>query len=252
MELRTAALKALQVAEPAAKAAAARALAGPGGALDPALLLHPQGPLPGRTERPVLVPVQQVPRRSPFTPEGRAALLHAVAHIELNAINLALDAVWRFPAMPEAYYRDWLRVAAEEALHFSLLAEHLQTLGHAYGAVRFGASTDRDILVMTAEPFQDKAAISDLAGTDPVYHQNDRLQLISGIRRFLARKRKDRPTRSHEAIFKRLTAFEAQLPKSLQLAGTSLATIKSLDYVNDWVLLATAWMKANPEKKLPI
>jgi len=133
MELRTAALKALQVAEPAAKAAAARALAGPGGALDPALLLHPQGPLPGRTERPVLVPVQQVPRRSPFTPEGRAALLHAVAHIELNAINLALDAVWRFPAMPEAYYRDWLRVAAEEALHFSLLAEHLQTLGHAYG-----------------------------------------------------------------------------------------------------------------------
>ena len=87
MELRTAALKALQVAEPAAKAAAARALAGPGGALDPALLLHPQGPLPGRTERPVLVPVQQVPRRSPFTPEGRAALLHAVAHIELNAIK---------------------------------------------------------------------------------------------------------------------------------------------------------------------
>ena len=124
--------------------------------------------------------------------------------------------------------------------------------GLAYGAVRFGAATDRDILVMTAEPFQDKAAISDLAGTDPVYHQNDRLQLISGIRRFLARKRKDRPTRSHEAIFKRLAAFEAQLPKSLQLAGTSLATIKSLDYVNDWVLLATAWMNANPEKKLPI
>jgi uncharacterized ferritin-like protein (DUF455 family) len=133
MELRTAALKALQVAEPAAKAAAAQALLDRGGAADPMLELHAQGPLPGRAARPALVPVQQVPRRSPFTTAGRAALLHAVAHIELNAINLALDAVWRFPAMPEAYYRDWLRVAAEEAQHFSLLAAHLQTLGHAYG-----------------------------------------------------------------------------------------------------------------------
>ena len=50
-----------------------------------------------------------------FTPEGRAALLHAIAHIEFNAINLALDAAWRFAGMPAAYYRDWLRVAAEEA-----------------------------------------------------------------------------------------------------------------------------------------
>lgn len=60
-------------------------------------------------------------------------LLHAIAHIELNAINLALDAVWRFDGMPEAYYRDWLRVAGEEALHFQLLRDHLRTLGHAYG-----------------------------------------------------------------------------------------------------------------------
>jgi uncharacterized ferritin-like protein (DUF455 family) len=133
MELRTAALRALQVAEPAAKAAAAQALPGGAGPIHTHLQLHPEGPLPGRAERPMLVPVQQVPRRSPFTTAGRAALLHAVAHIELNAINLALDAVWRFPDMPEAYYRDWLRVAAEEALHFSLLSEHLQTLGHAYG-----------------------------------------------------------------------------------------------------------------------
>jgi uncharacterized ferritin-like protein (DUF455 family) len=74
-----------------------------------------------------------VPQRSPFTTEGRAALLHAVAHIEFNAINLALDAVWRFPGLPDDFYRDWLRVASEEALHFTLLAEHLHTLGHAYG-----------------------------------------------------------------------------------------------------------------------
>ena len=60
------------------------------------------------------------------TPEGYAALLHAVAHIEFNAINLALDAVWRFADMPAQYYRDWLQVAAEEGKHFLLLRDHLR------------------------------------------------------------------------------------------------------------------------------
>lgn len=75
----------------------------------------------------------ELARRSPATPEGRAILLHAIAHIEFNAINLALDAVWRFDGMPGAYYLDWLRVAAEEATHFNLLREHLRTHGHDYG-----------------------------------------------------------------------------------------------------------------------
>jgi uncharacterized ferritin-like protein (DUF455 family) len=89
--------------------------------------------LPGRPDQPVLVAPKDVKTRSPFTPAGRAALLHAVTHIEFNAINLALDAVWRFAGMPDAYYRDWLQVAQEEALHFSLLSEHLASLGHGYG-----------------------------------------------------------------------------------------------------------------------
>ena len=75
----------------------------------------------------------QVPHRSPFTSDGLAALLHAVAHIEFNAINLALDAAWRFADMPDDFYRDWLRVADEEATHFGLLRAHLQSLGHDYG-----------------------------------------------------------------------------------------------------------------------
>lgn len=142
MELRSAALKALQLAEPAAKAAAALALHpqhhprlmdAAAGLLDTQAELQSDGPLPGRTARPELVDPRSVKPRSPFTREGRAALLHAVAHIELNAINLALDAVWRFAGMPPDYYRDWLRVAAEEALHFSLLNDHLTTLGHNYG-----------------------------------------------------------------------------------------------------------------------
>ncbi len=89
--------------------------------------------LPGRPATPRLVAPRDLPQRSPNTPQGHAALIHAVAHIEFNAINLALDAVWRFPGMPEAFYADWLRVAGEEALHFSLLQAHLRSLGHAYG-----------------------------------------------------------------------------------------------------------------------
>ncbi|RVT54032.1 ferritin-like domain-containing protein [Rubrivivax albus] len=132
-ELRQAAADWLAVADPRGKAAAVRAGIAAVGRVDPAAPVAAPSPLPGRPDRPRLVDPAQVPRRSPFTREGRAALLHAVAHIEFNAINLALDAVWRFPGLPEAYYRDWLRVAAEEALHFTLVDEHLATLGHAYG-----------------------------------------------------------------------------------------------------------------------
>lgn len=90
-------------------------------------------PIPGRPQRPVLVPPLSVPRRSMANVEGRAVLLHALAHIEFNAINLALDALWRFADMPAQYYTDWLQVAAEEALHFSLLQAHLVSQGFAYG-----------------------------------------------------------------------------------------------------------------------
>jgi uncharacterized ferritin-like protein (DUF455 family) len=100
-----------------------------GAALRPDPLLA----LPGRPASPNLVPPALVPQRSPFTDEGLAALLHAICHIEFNAINLALDAAWRFPGMPDKFYADWLRVADEEATHFSLLRELLQELGFQYG-----------------------------------------------------------------------------------------------------------------------
>jgi len=133
MALRQRALDLLQTADPAAKAAAVRALMVDPPPLDADAVLVPGAALPGRPPRPRLVDPAALPRRSPFTPAGRAALLHAVAHIEFNAIHLALDALWRFPGLPPDYYRDWLQVAGEEALHFTLLAEHLQTLGHTYG-----------------------------------------------------------------------------------------------------------------------
>lgn len=88
---------------------------------------------PGRPERPVLVHPRDLSRRTPAHDRGRAALVHAVAHIEFNAINLAWDAVHRFRGLPVDYYDDWVRVAAEEAYHFGLMRGRLQELGCDYG-----------------------------------------------------------------------------------------------------------------------
>jgi uncharacterized ferritin-like protein (DUF455 family) len=130
--LRRQALAVLLEADADRKAAAAQALD-----LDITLdecevLVEPAG-IPGRPARPALVAHTQLKARSAQTLEGRAALIHSIVHIELNAIDLALDAVWRFDGLPRAYYLDWLRIAREEALHFSLLRDHLRTLGRRYG-----------------------------------------------------------------------------------------------------------------------
>ena len=102
-------------------------------ALDASITLTSQQIIPGRPDKPELVAPRLLKRRSMVTTEGRAALIHALAHIEFNAINLALDAIWRFTDMPTDYYVDWLQVAGEEALHFFLLTEHLQGQGYVYG-----------------------------------------------------------------------------------------------------------------------
>lgn len=88
---------------------------------------------PGRPPQPQLVHPASVPRRRLGSVAGRVALLHAIAHIEFNAINLALDACLRFAGMPSAFYLDWLSVAADEARHFRLLQQRLHNLGAEYG-----------------------------------------------------------------------------------------------------------------------
>lgn len=102
-------------------------------ALDTHAILKTTAAIPGRPAKPELVSPLEVGKRSMRTADGRAALLHALAHIEFNAINLALDAVWRFADMPVEYYADWLKVAAEEAYHFGLLNTHLHSMGYQYG-----------------------------------------------------------------------------------------------------------------------
>jgi len=87
----------------------------------------------GRPDRPDLVHPREVPKRKLGTDKGKAAAIHSFCHIEFNAINLACDAVYRFQDLPEQYYKDWCKVAAEEAYHFSLLRDRLQELGYEYG-----------------------------------------------------------------------------------------------------------------------
>ena len=101
--------------------------------LDCHALVPDPGGIPGRPLKPELVPHTSLKAKPMTTPEGRALLLHSIAHIELNAIDLALDVVWRFSGMPEAFYRDWVGIAKEEAKHFLLLQKHLQSLGFDYG-----------------------------------------------------------------------------------------------------------------------
>ncbi len=142
LELRQKALLLLMEASPLVKAAGTAQLLiawnKNTASLDVTTVLVPElvteQPIPGRPEKPELVTPLAVKKRAMNTLEGRAALIHALAHIEFNAINLALDAIWRFTNMPTQYYADWLKVAAEEAYHFGLLNEHLHNLGYEYGS----------------------------------------------------------------------------------------------------------------------
>jgi uncharacterized ferritin-like protein (DUF455 family) len=158
MELRAQTLAAFTLADPTQKVAGVQALCASAASLacDAAAVFDaPSGP--GRPDRPPLIHPRAVPKRSPHTVAGHAALMHSIAHIEFNAINLALDAAWRFPGLPEPYYRDWINVAGEEALHFSLLQDHLYSLGFAYGDFdahdglwTICVSTEQDVLARMA------------------------------------------------------------------------------------------------------
>lgn len=136
-DIHAAAKRCLDAAEPSEKLRLSRAtwasvLAGELGA-DPASPAPEPIGAPGRPAKPLLVNARQVPQRGLGSAEGRAALVHAVAHIEFNAINLAWDAVYRFRGKPDDYYRDWASCANDEARHFSMLCGRLDELGHAYG-----------------------------------------------------------------------------------------------------------------------
>jgi hypothetical protein len=128
--------------------------------------------------------------------------------------------------------------------------------GVAYGATAFDdakrekvPSLRRDLLVMAAVKFQDKATISDLAGIDPGYHANEPAQAVRCVRRFLQAQRGPRQhgaLRSHGDISKRLTRFRAELPVALKKKALTVTQLESDDYVNDWLQLAVAWIAQHP------
>jgi uncharacterized ferritin-like protein (DUF455 family) len=102
--------------------------------LDTETYIADPGAIPGRPDKPELVAHTAVKSKPLNSLEGRAGLIHAVAHIELNAIDLALDVVWRFSGMPAQFYTDWVQIAQEEAKHFLLLQRHLLSMGFDYGS----------------------------------------------------------------------------------------------------------------------
>lgn len=135
--LHEAAAAVLQLSDPSEKCVRTDALAAERAAGQLAVMPGPDNPVPllepGRPQRPELVPPERLKSRKPTTPEGHASLLHAIAHIEFNAINLALDCVARYRSFPDDFHDGWLQVAKEEAHHFGMLRARLQELGYDYG-----------------------------------------------------------------------------------------------------------------------
>lgn len=137
----TNALAVLQAATPDKKVAAANKLASDWGQKrDIGIALAAIPTIPGRPDAPELVPPSEVPRRRLGSEAGRAALLHAVAHIEFNAIDLAADMIARFGHHPDiedvdraAFIGDWISVCHDEARHFGLLTARLSEIGMTYG-----------------------------------------------------------------------------------------------------------------------
>lgn len=116
-------------------AAAWRAARAAGEPMPVGRALPPQRP--ARPAKPDLLDPREVPRRRPNTATGRIALLHAVAHIELNAVDLHWDIIARFAdqPMPLGFYDDWVQAADDESKHFNLMCDCLEALGSHYGAM---------------------------------------------------------------------------------------------------------------------
>jgi len=133
MNLRNELAKAFTLTQPTEKVAAMKSIWSLRAQWQVLVEMHLPPQTMGRPERPVLRPPKEVPSRKPSSLEGLAALIHSVCHIEFNAINLALDAGWRFDHMPERYYLNWAAVAYEEATHFEMLSGLLEQMGYAYG-----------------------------------------------------------------------------------------------------------------------
>ena len=159
---------------------------------------------PGRPVRPLLVDPKNLPRRRALTTAtGRFALLHALAHIEFNAINLALDAICRFPGLPDDFYRDWLRVAQEEAEHFVLLREQLRRLGGDYGDLPAHDGLWEMALDTAADPLVRMALVPrvlEARGLDVTPAMRERLLAAGDAEAAAVLERIERDERGHVAV----------------------------------------------------
>lgn len=114
--------------------------------------------------------------------------------------------------------------------------------GLALGAIRYENRSGRDFLLMSGEPFQDKVTLSDLAGQDPKYHQNDPKLAISAVRSFLAAKKTTDRTRGSTAIFHRYEVFRSALPTIAKKLELSVEEVESFDYLRDYLEISVQWI----------
>ncbi|WP_395540098.1 ferritin-like domain-containing protein [Neotabrizicola sp. sgz301269] len=147
---------------------------------------------PARPVKPDLLPPRDVPRRRPGSAQGRIALLHAVAHIELNAIDLHWDIIARFAdqPMPLGFYDDWVKAADEESKHFTLLSDLLEALGSHYGALPAHAGMWR-AAEDTAQDFKGRLAVVPMVleargldvtpGMIEIFRKADEMQAIAAL-----------------------------------------------------------------------
>jgi uncharacterized ferritin-like protein (DUF455 family) len=156
-----------------------------------------QPPLrPSRPDKPELLSPRDVPHRKPGTPEGRIALLHAVAHIELNAVDLHWDIIARFThvEMPMGFYDDWVKAADEESKHFNLMCDCLELLGSHYGALPAHAGMWR-AAEDTAEDFMGRLAVV------PMVLEARGLDVTPGMIEIFRRAKETRAVEALETIY---------------------------------------------------
>ena len=151
---------------------------------------------PSRPDKPELLSPRDVPRRRPGSPQGRIALLHAVAHIELNAVDLHWDIVARFAhvPMPMGFYDDWVKAADEESKHFNLICDCLEAMGSFYGALpahagMWQAAED------TAEDFMGRLAVV------PMVLEARGLDVTPGMIEIFRKAREDATVSALEVIY---------------------------------------------------
>ncbi len=214
---------------------------------------------PGRPNKPNLIRFQSIPKRDK-SDMGMIKTIHAVCHIEFNAINLALDALYRFHNMPDEFYQNWIQVAFEEAKHFSLLNDYLIELGYQYGDFdahnglwKMTVDTDYDVLARMAlvprvleargldvtpkikkrfqhSKFSKMAEILETIFNDEITH----VKIGNHWFHYLCKQRKLNPLMTFDTLIKKHIGNQLRGPFNLEARKLAAFSAAELDYLQSF------------------